>query len=140
MTVNATTISAGEALRVLDVSIGGCALFLPEDVPALTPGESAISRYSLSEFGSDVLDACGPRVREAAKHLRVIDGMARRDIDTTGAMKGMDSFTSRAFDMVASGAVRKALDLTKEDPRVRDRYKGIEQFLADWKKTGQTIA
>jgi len=26
------------ALRVLDVSIGGCALFLPDDVPPLTPG------------------------------------------------------------------------------------------------------
>lgn len=26
------------ALRVMDVSIGGCALFLPEDVPALEPG------------------------------------------------------------------------------------------------------
>ena len=44
-------------------------------------------------------------------------------------MKGMDSFTSRAFDMVASGAVRKALDLTQEEPRSRDRYKGVEQFL-----------
>jgi uncharacterized protein (DUF1501 family) len=31
--------------------------------------------------------------------------------------------------MVASGTVRKALDLTKEDPRTRDRYKGVEQFL-----------
>jgi c-di-GMP-binding flagellar brake protein YcgR len=26
------------SLRVLDVSIGGCALFLPDDVPPLTPG------------------------------------------------------------------------------------------------------
>jgi c-di-GMP-binding flagellar brake protein YcgR len=26
------------ALRVLDVSIGGCALLLPADVPALEPG------------------------------------------------------------------------------------------------------
>jgi c-di-GMP-binding flagellar brake protein YcgR len=26
------------ALRVLDVSIGGCALFLPDDVPPLPPG------------------------------------------------------------------------------------------------------
>ncbi len=26
------------ALRVLDMSIGGCALFLPDDVPAVTPG------------------------------------------------------------------------------------------------------
>jgi hypothetical protein len=53
----------------------------------------------------------------------------RREIDATGTMKGIDSFTSRAFDMIASGTVRKALDLTKEDPRSRDRYKGIEQFL-----------
>ena len=31
--------------------------------------------------------------------------------------------------MVASGAVRNALDLKKEDAKVRDRYKGVEQFL-----------
>ncbi len=53
----------------------------------------------------------------------------RRDIDASGTMKGLDTFTTRAFDMVASGAVRKALDLGKEDPRVLDRYKGAEQFL-----------
>jgi hypothetical protein len=53
----------------------------------------------------------------------------RRDVDASGTMLGMDSFTTRAFDMVASGAVRKALDHSKEEPRTRDRYKGIEQFL-----------
>jgi hypothetical protein len=53
----------------------------------------------------------------------------RRDIDASGTMKGLDAFATRAFDMIASGNVRKALDLTREDPRVRDRYKGIEQFL-----------
>src|SRR5262249_23227825 len=53
----------------------------------------------------------------------------RRDIDASGTMKGMDSFNSRAFDMVASGAVRKALDLSHEDPRVRDAYRGAEVFL-----------
>ncbi|MGL4554838.1 MAG: DUF1501 domain-containing protein, partial [Gemmataceae bacterium] len=53
----------------------------------------------------------------------------RREIDASGTMKGIDSFTGRAFDMVASGAVRKALDLSREDPRTKDRYKGVEQFL-----------
>jgi hypothetical protein len=53
----------------------------------------------------------------------------RRDIDASGTMKGMDGITARAFDMIGSGAVRKALDLSTEDPRIRDRYKGIEQFL-----------
>jgi hypothetical protein len=53
----------------------------------------------------------------------------RRDIDASGTMQGLDTFTARAFDMVASGTVRKALDLTKEDAKVRERYKGVEQFL-----------
>ena len=54
---------------------------------------------------------------------------ARRDIDATGSMKGMDAFTTRAFDMIASGAVRDALDLKQEDPKSRERYKGVEHFL-----------
>jgi hypothetical protein len=54
---------------------------------------------------------------------------ARREIDATGTMTGMDSFTTRAFDMIASGSVRRALDLSREDPRTRDRYHGVEQFL-----------
>jgi hypothetical protein len=53
----------------------------------------------------------------------------RRDIDASGTIQGMDAFTQRAFDMVASGAVRRALDLGRVDPRDRDRYRGIEQFL-----------
>ena len=53
----------------------------------------------------------------------------RREIGQTGSMSGMDVFAQRAFDLIASGEVRKALDLKNEDPRTRDRYKGVEQFL-----------
>jgi hypothetical protein len=53
----------------------------------------------------------------------------RRDIDASGTMRGIDSFTGRAFDMVVSGTVRRALDLTREEPRTRDRYQGVEHFL-----------
>src|SRR6516165_8496529 len=53
----------------------------------------------------------------------------RRDLDSNGTMAGMDSFTSRAFDMVTSGVVRDALDLNKADAKTRERYKGVEQFL-----------
>ena len=66
---------------------------------------------------------------EDRKHLLGQFDTLRRDIDATGTMKGMDSFTGRAFDMIASGTVRRALDLNNEDPRTRDRYKGITQFL-----------
>ncbi len=53
----------------------------------------------------------------------------QRDIDASGTMHGLDAFAARAFDMIASGKVRRALDLTREEPRVRDRYKGVESFL-----------
>jgi uncharacterized protein (DUF1501 family) len=70
----------------------------------------------------------GTRTEDRKTLLNSFDTV-RRDVDASGTMKGMDAFTSRAFDMVASGTVRKALDLTKEDPRVRDNYRGVEQFL-----------
>jgi hypothetical protein len=53
----------------------------------------------------------------------------RRDIDASGAMSGMDVFTARAIDMVTSGNVRKALDLSQEDAKTRERYKGQDRLL-----------
>jgi hypothetical protein len=54
----------------------------------------------------------------------------RRDLDTTGALDGMDAFTQRAFDMIASGAVREAFDVSKEDPRTLEAYgKEGQRFL-----------
>ncbi len=68
------------------------------------------------------------RVEDRKALLSRFDNV-RRELDGTGTMKGMDTFQARAFDMVASGVVRKALDLSREEPRTRDRYKGVEQFL-----------
>lgn len=70
----------------------------------------------------------GDRMDDRKTLLSSFDNV-RREIDASGTMKGLDVFTSRAFDMVASGAVRKALDHTREEPRTRDRYQGVEQFL-----------
>src|SRR5262249_49914082 len=53
----------------------------------------------------------------------------RRDLDGGGRMAGLDAFQVKAFEMIASGAVRKALDLGREDLRTRERYEGFEPFL-----------
>src|SRR6185436_10162558 len=37
-------------------------------------------------------------------------------------MKALDSFTQRAVGVVTSGKVADAIDLEKEDPKVRERY------------------
>jgi hypothetical protein len=66
---------------------------------------------------------------ENRKALLASFDTVRRDIDASGTMQGLDVFAVRAFDMIASGKVRKALDLGREDPRVRDRYQGVEPFL-----------
>ena len=68
------------------------------------------------------------RSHDRRQLLQYFDSL-RRDIDASGSMRGMDAFTQRAFDMVASGTTRRALDLANEEHRTRDRYRGIEVFL-----------
>ena len=53
----------------------------------------------------------------------------RREVDASEGMRALDAFQRRAFGMVTSGAVYKALDLSREDPRVRDRYRGCTSLL-----------
>jgi hypothetical protein len=50
-------------------------------------------------------------------------------LEATGAARGLDALTARAFDVITSGAVRKALDFNQEDPRIRDRYGKATPFL-----------
>jgi hypothetical protein len=53
------------------------------------------------------------------RHLRdVLDTAAGR----RGGFGDFDTFQERAFALVGSQAVRSAFDLSREDPRVRDRY------------------
>jgi hypothetical protein len=53
--------------------------------------------------------------------LRGFDGL-RRDVDANGSIEGMDSFTQRAFEILTSSKLVEALDLTREDPRLRAKY------------------
>jgi hypothetical protein len=53
----------------------------------------------------------------------------RRDLDASGSMHALDVFSARAFDVLTSRALADALDLGKEDPRVRDRYGSAAQLL-----------
>jgi Protein of unknown function (DUF1501) len=46
----------------------------------------------------------------------------RRDLDHTGQMGALDSYTQRAVSVVTSGKVADALDLNKEDAKLRKDY------------------
>jgi hypothetical protein len=45
-----------------------------------------------------------------------------RAIDRTGVMDGMDEFNRQAFDILTSSKLKEAIDLSKEDPKVLERY------------------
>ena len=53
--------------------------------------------------------------------LRSIDNL-KRDADANGTLRGMDAFEAKAFDVLTSSRLLDALDLSKEDPKVRERY------------------
>jgi hypothetical protein len=61
------------------------------------------------------------RLEDRRYLLSKLDRMDRKR-DATGMMDGLDQFTQQAYQMVTGPAARKAFDLSKEDPRVRDRY------------------
>jgi hypothetical protein len=98
------------------------------------PGYLGIAHRPFSSGGQGVNDLRLPngvdagRVDERKGLLAGFDE-ARRETDASGTMAGLDSFTQRAFDIVMSGTVRRALDLSKEESKTRERYKGCEQFL-----------
>jgi hypothetical protein len=53
--------------------------------------------------------------------MRAFDAL-RREIDADGSVTAADESTRRALDILTSSKLADALDLTQEDPRLRDRY------------------
>ena len=61
------------------------------------------------------------RLNDRRALLKGLDDL-RRDVDTSGMMRGMDAFTDAAFGVLTSSKLLDALDLDKEDPKIRARY------------------
>lgn len=56
------------------------------------------------------------------KQLRNSFDQFRRDADATGQATAFDQFTERALDVLTSSKLLDALDLSKEDSQLRERY------------------
>jgi hypothetical protein len=87
----------------------------------------------LGEIKSDMVlqGITAERLSDRRKLLTSVDSF-RRDVDRSGLMEGIDSFQSRAFDILTSSRLLEALDLSSEDPKVRERYgKGTDKEQGD---------
>lgn len=71
------------------------------------------------------------RLGDREKLLTAFDQF-RRETDSSGVMDGMDSFTQDAFGLLTSSKLAEALNLDKEDPKLRERYgKGDPKNFGD---------
>lgn len=61
------------------------------------------------------------RLTERTELLARFD-MFRREVDSSGMMDAMDRFTQQAVGILTSGRLADALDFSREDPRVLERY------------------
>lgn len=61
------------------------------------------------------------RLEDRKQLLTKVDRL-RRDLDTSGKMAALDTFTQEALGLLTSSRLADALDVGREDPRVRERY------------------
>ena len=61
------------------------------------------------------------RLQDRKALLRTFDAY-RKTIEATAAVEGMDEFSRRAFEVLSSNKLVNALDVSREDPRLRARY------------------
>jgi hypothetical protein len=74
-----------------------------------------------------LLDAVtAERLGERRRLLREFDHR-RRLIDLDGYAESLDEFSRQAFDLMTGPAARRAFDIGREDPRLRERY-GRNEF------------
>ncbi len=107
-------IGLAEKTRHVPWSDAGSAGFLGTSFAPFKPDGTSMENMKLNDLSLD-------RLQDRRKLLASLDTM-RRDIDATGTMQGMDSFGQRAFDVLTSSKLVDALDLSKEDPKIRERY------------------
>ncbi len=79
-----------------------------------TPNGADVASLSLQGIGLD-------RLGDRKGLLHSFDGL-RREVDANGSIEGMDTFTRQAFDIITSSKLVEALDVTREDPRLRAKY------------------
>jgi hypothetical protein len=100
---------------------------LPQSLYYMSPGFLGPSHAPFEPSGQGLADlqpsetVDGGRLVSRQSLLHDFDRM-RRDLDASGAMSGLDAFQSRALDILTSGKLRDALDLSKESPQMIERY------------------
>ena len=91
--------------------------------PAYRPFE-VLGNPSAAGFQVQNLSLSTEMAARLSDRRTLLNGMdqLRREVDRSGAMAAMDRFNTQAYDLLTSESARSAFDLSKEDPKLRERY------------------
>jgi uncharacterized protein (DUF1501 family) len=67
------------------------------------------------------------QLQDRRKLLGSLDKL-HREVDAAEQVEALDRFTAGAFDVLTSSRLADALDLSKEDPKIRERYGNGQPF------------
>jgi len=95
-------------------SDSGTAGFLGPAHGPFKPDGQGMANMQLKELSLE-------RLSDRKQLLASVDRL-RRDVDSSGTLSGMDAFGQRAFDVLTGSRLLDALDISKEDPAVREAY------------------
>jgi hypothetical protein len=107
-------VGLAEKTQHIEWSDPGTVGFLPAAFAPFRPDGPGMDNMRLGEIPLE-------RLKNRRALLAGFDRL-RRDADATGQMAGMDAFGQRALDVLSSSKLVDAMDLSKEDPKVLERY------------------
>ena len=82
-------------------------------------GDPSLEKWSVPNLA--VVPELVPKLSDRRALLSRLDSM-RRDMDAAGTLAAADHFQSKALTQLTSDAARRAFDLSREDPTLRERY------------------
>jgi Protein of unknown function (DUF1501) len=112
-------VNAPNGRQGIDVFSFGSAYLGPETHPFIVPGDPGAEKFQVKNI--TMSPQLADRLDDRVTLLKGFDRL-RKDADQSGAMDALDEFNRRAVDLLTTNRMRNAFDLSKEDPKLRDRY------------------
>jgi hypothetical protein len=91
----------------------------PAYAPFLIPEDPSHPSFKVQNL--DVPDDRVQRIEDRHALLQHIDRL-ERTVDRSGSMDALDKFSQQAFNLLTNNQARQAFDLSREDPKLRERY------------------
>jgi hypothetical protein len=107
----------------IDVFSFGSAYLGPQTHPFTVAGDPAEPRFEVRNLN---LVQPQQRLQDRLELLGRLD-TTRASVDHTGTMTAIDSYRTRALDLLCADVTRRAFDLSREPPAVRERY-GMHRY------------